>query len=285
MLFNLVGNALKFTERGLRHDRRDAGATRGGWSAVRRADSGIGIPDDKLRRMFERFAQADESLAPLRRHRPGPLHQPQLGGIDGRSPDGHQPRRRRIAIRSHDSPRRRAPETSVAQVEAEGLDGLRILVADDHPIARRVLAESLTEAGARAAVAGDVGALRKMLAEASVGDDPYDVLLLDHGFDEQEDEALVRSLRAGRRPVHGGPIVLFRSIGSMRQPWMLAAGVTDSLVKPARATRASLRPREGSRVDPGGAGGRRRGADGRNHPTRRHRRSPTSAGSWLRTTI
>ncbi|HEX5842481.1 MAG TPA: response regulator, partial [Pseudomonas sp.] len=60
VLLNLLGNAIKFTERGgvsLRV-RMDEGRDR--WQ-VRVEDSGIGIPAERLPMIFERFAQADQS--------------------------------------------------------------------------------------------------------------------------------------------------------------------------------------------------------------------------------
>ena len=61
ILFNLAGNAVKFTERGgvtLQVGRRPDGALR---FQVR--DTGPGIPPDKQERIFEEFAQADASIA------------------------------------------------------------------------------------------------------------------------------------------------------------------------------------------------------------------------------
>jgi CheY-like chemotaxis protein len=55
---NLVSNALKFTEAG--GVNVEATYARG-WLSVRVEDTGIGIPADRLHKLFEKFAQADES--------------------------------------------------------------------------------------------------------------------------------------------------------------------------------------------------------------------------------
>ncbi|MGU3384335.1 response regulator [Methylobacterium sp. D53M] len=61
-LLNLIGNAAKFTERGTitltvrRH--RDAGAD---WLSFAVADTGIGLTEAQIDRLFERFVQADDS--------------------------------------------------------------------------------------------------------------------------------------------------------------------------------------------------------------------------------
>jgi len=60
VIVNLVGNALKFTDAGGRIEVRGETVEDGGvhlWVA----DTGIGIPEDQLGRIFERFAQVDNS--------------------------------------------------------------------------------------------------------------------------------------------------------------------------------------------------------------------------------
>jgi signal transduction histidine kinase len=62
VLTNLVGNAVKFTEKGrVLVDIRDAAATGGEGLLVVVADSGIGIPADKRETVFEKFRQVDNT--------------------------------------------------------------------------------------------------------------------------------------------------------------------------------------------------------------------------------
>ncbi len=64
-LYNLLGNAAKFTEQGLitLHARREPGdaAGRGDRLRLRVDDTGIGMTAEQVERLFERFAQADSS--------------------------------------------------------------------------------------------------------------------------------------------------------------------------------------------------------------------------------
>ena len=63
VLINLIGNAIKFTERG-RVDVRAFSTSRGGPLTnirIEITDTGIGIPEDKLEAIFEGFTQADTS--------------------------------------------------------------------------------------------------------------------------------------------------------------------------------------------------------------------------------
>ena len=63
VLTNLIGNALKFTDRGLVRVRVDLDGVEGDTVRLRLAveDSGIGIPEEQLPLLFESFAQADTS--------------------------------------------------------------------------------------------------------------------------------------------------------------------------------------------------------------------------------
>ena len=97
VLKNLLSNAFKFTEKGgvraERHSRAErlesqsSGACQlpGQVIAFEVADTGIGIPPEKQKIIFEAFQQADASHQPqIRRHGVGPGHQPRAGVSVGR---------------------------------------------------------------------------------------------------------------------------------------------------------------------------------------------------------
>jgi len=60
-LFNLLGNAAKFTEKGRITLSAAPIADRPGWLALRVTDTGIGMTREQLEKLFQRFTQADSS--------------------------------------------------------------------------------------------------------------------------------------------------------------------------------------------------------------------------------
>jgi len=59
ILLNILGNAIKFTHRGLIHIGMDL--SRSGWVSIHVRDTGIGIDDKHLDSIFESFTQVDQS--------------------------------------------------------------------------------------------------------------------------------------------------------------------------------------------------------------------------------
>ena len=118
VLINLIGNAIKFTERGgitVRVECKEKTAEQASLVLAVR-DTGIGIPADKLDLVFEKFTQADGSMT--RRYGGtglGLTIVKQLVEADGRLDRGGEPRGRGNHIH-----RRAAPSSSQSGPIREG---------------------------------------------------------------------------------------------------------------------------------------------------------------------
>jgi hypothetical protein len=90
VLTNLLSNAIKFTSRGevvIMMSARPAGERCELEVAVR--DTGIGIPAERMERLFKSFSQVDRlDQSPVRRHRSRPRHQQASVRADGRQDVG-----------------------------------------------------------------------------------------------------------------------------------------------------------------------------------------------------
>src|SRR5262249_13951198 len=152
VLTNLVGNAIKFTERGevtitvrVIEERADDVDVE---LAVR--DTGIGIAPDRVDSIFESFTQVDGSST--RRHGGtglGRTSARQLGALMGgtivveSAPGQGSTFRVRLALPKQASPAETGRRPAVA------LDGLRVLVVDDNATNRLILREQLGAWGCR----------------------------------------------------------------------------------------------------------------------------------------
>jgi len=172
VLLNLMGNAVKFTERGevVLVVGGETRAERGFELQVEVRDTGIGIPAGKQEAIFEAFTQADSSasrrfggtglgLAITSR-----LVHIMDGRIWVRSEVGHGSEfhfTARLEVAGD------APE-AVARIDAqmEGASGRRILVVDDNPTNRRVQAETLESWGLQVVTAASGQAAVEALREA-----------------------------------------------------------------------------------------------------------------------
>ncbi|MDX1590107.1 MAG: ATP-binding protein [Oleiphilaceae bacterium] len=200
ILTNLLGNALKFTERGFVELAVEQGACLGDTHSLvfRVRDSGIGIAEDSLERIFEPFAQADNSLsrryggtglglAICRR-----LVELMGGEISVSSVPG---KGTTISFNAHLlASSEEELDTSLEPVLEDGAQdlatGCRVLVVDDNPINCHVAAAMLTELGAMA-VARENG---QAAMEAFSGE-TFDLVLIDIQMPDMDGFTLARELR------------------------------------------------------------------------------------------
>ena len=121
IVLNLAANAVKFTERGtvsIDVSRFDAAQVK-----ISVVDSGIGISEALLDRMFRRFTQAGfiDHQKRYKEHRTGARHQQDSGGTHGRHHRSTQPGRRRLDVLVHGACRRCiAAALGIADTAARG---------------------------------------------------------------------------------------------------------------------------------------------------------------------
>jgi two-component system, sensor histidine kinase and response regulator len=181
IVVNLIGNAIKFTERGqvALEVNQESGDTQAVQLHFLVSDTGIGIPKEKQARLFEKFYQADSSttrrfggtglgLAICAR-----LVEMMDGRIWVESSEG-QGSLFHFLVRFP-----MAPLQPAASEEGLDLRGVPVLIVDDNEINRKVLIEFTTGWGLRA-VAAHSGELALQIMKAARRDrSPFRVLLLD----------------------------------------------------------------------------------------------------------
>ena len=198
ILINLVGNAIKFTERG--EVGLEVGVASPGEEqlelhfAVR--DTGIGIASEKQRLIFEAFAQADGSTTRtfggtgLGLTISSRLVEMMGGQIGMESQPGEGSCFHfRVPVRVA------KPAASPQAMEQAELAGLRVLVVDDNLTNRRILGEMLGRWGMKPVLAASGGAALARLQESRRSGDSFALLLTDSNMPEMDGFAFVEQIR------------------------------------------------------------------------------------------
>ncbi len=241
---NLLSNAIKFTPLGGRVE--IVLARRGGEAEISVRDTGQGIKPEFLPYVFDRFRQEDGSIS--RRH--GGLglglaivrHLVELhGGTISAASDGEGrgstftlrvPIRPGAAPAQGAEPRSSARGGAAASGAAAPLSGVHVLVVDDDPGAREVVAQILESLGARVSLAASGSVALTLLFERK----PH-VLVADLGMPEMDGFALIEQVRA-LDPNLGGriPAVAVTAYATMQDRLRaLHAGYQNHIAKPVEA--------------------------------------------------
>jgi signal transduction histidine kinase/DNA-binding NarL/FixJ family response regulator len=241
---NFLSNAVKFTEHGRVTVSVQVEAARDRQSVVRVAvaDHGIGIAEDKLDLVFDKFTQADASTTRVYGGSGlGLAICKQIAELMG----GDVGVTSRLGEGSTFWMRVTLPiDPSVMEPRAEGappapraLDGARlhVLVAEDNPVNQRVTLRMLEVLGCRVDVA-DTGARAVAMWDTGLWSaDPYDVVLMDVHMPEMdgyEATAEIRRREGGNR--HTRIIALTANAMRGDRDRCLTAGMDDYIAKPVK---------------------------------------------------
>ncbi|TSA33514.1 MAG: response regulator [Verrucomicrobiaceae bacterium] len=240
ILFNLVGNAVKFTNRGWISVRMSAGPQSRGrlMLACEVSDSGIGIPEAEQETIFEAFGQADSSI---HRRFGGTglglticrnLISAMGGKISLRSARGDGATFTfSIPVTRVEYPEE--PQVAAGAEPADPVPPLRILAVDDVPTNTILMTGILRKLGAEPATASN-----GQNAFEQVQREPFDIVFMDVLMPVCDGVEATRRIREmeradpGRKPAY--IIALTADAFSENRERCFAAGMDEFLTKPLR---------------------------------------------------
>jgi PAS domain S-box-containing protein len=235
VLLNLLSNAVKFTEEGevVVHVGAEPGPGEAGLRlqlAVR--DTGIGIPQDRMDRLFASFSQVDASttrryggtglgLAISKR-----LVELMGGTMSVESAEGAGSTFRiELTVREAEVAARIAAEDGLPE-----LAGKRLLVVDDNATNREIVIRQARSWGMEPVAVEHASAALALVAAG----EPFDVAVLDMMMPDVDGLTLAREIR-GHRGARELPLVLLTSVGRLPEA-RAAAEFTAQLAKPIKAS-------------------------------------------------
>ncbi|MES2938626.1 MAG: response regulator [Pseudomonadota bacterium] len=235
ILVNYGANAIKFTEAGRVEMRVELQAQDDEGVTLRFAvtDSGIGLSEEQIGRLFQSFQQADASTT--RRFGGTGLGlaiskslAEMMGGAVGVQSVAGQgstfwftTRFGRVRVA------REKVDAQAAGPDLARIRGARILVVEDNDINQLVACELLRDAGLQPEVAED-----GRIALARLAERPYDLVLMDMQMPVMDGVAATRSIRGERRFDTLPVIAMTANALSTDRDACLAAGMNDFVVKP-----------------------------------------------------
>ena len=252
ILINLVGNAIKFTKQGEVSVRAERLQLKDGLIPIRISvsDTGMGIPEEKQRQIFDAFSQADSSITR------------EFGGTGlGLSISARLIQLMRSKVEVESTPGKGSTfaftvpflvatgvPPALPAIAQPSLRNMRVLVVDDNEINRTLLTRLLPPWGLQATcAAGGVEALElfgKSLEEGA----PFSVVLLDQNMpamDGYEVAGRIRQMAKKDQPV----IVILSSAPAAAEPARLKKlGIERTLIKPLRRATLYEAIRQGLKV-------------------------------------
>jgi signal transduction histidine kinase/CheY-like chemotaxis protein len=182
VLSNLIGNAIKFTEKGEVVIKANLSETRDDRSIIHFEikDTGIGISPEAQQHIFNVFSQADESMT--RKYGGTGLGLTicrQLSKIMGGSIEVDSTMGEGSLFRFRVPFEKGSLPALDISDRLESLKGLKVLIADDNKTSRAVLSEQVASLGMSGFQADDGRHALQMLMDASRMGSPYDLAIVD----------------------------------------------------------------------------------------------------------
>lgn len=242
VLGNLLGNALKFTDYGTITLQVKASPVddSGGYKITFViSDTGVGIREDRLERLFKPFSQADSSLI---RHYGGSglglVIVKRLCNLMGGTVSVQSEFKKgsvftaSIIVQSVEEADVQVPSESKHSEIKNADSHLRILVAEDNPLNQRLMSRMLERLGYVARFATDGNTVIKMVELES-----YDLIFMDVSMPGMSGLDATRSIRtheklAGRSPSR--IIALTAGVSEIERKACAEAGMDDFMGKPFR---------------------------------------------------
>ncbi len=239
VLTNLVSYAVKFRGEGHVIIDVDVKSVRSDLSAVKISvtDTGIGIPEDKLGDIFNKFTQADGSTTRV------------YGGTGlGLSISKHivQMMKGRIKVSSvvgqgskfeFALPLPVDQNTAPIAYDTTVLDGRRALIVDDVSVNRHLLSEHLTAWNMRTETASHSHEALNKLRAAEQNAAPYDLILVDYLMPEMDGKTLAITIQ-NDDAISAVPLIMLSSCDQpMSRNDLRKIGIEDFLAKPLREKR------------------------------------------------
>ncbi len=236
VLINLAGNAIKFTHQGEVAVRAYLESETDTEAVLRFSikDTGIGIPEDKIDILFDKFTQVDASTT--RKYGGtglGLAISEQLVEMMGG----------RIRVSSKEgvgsefwftAPFVKQPAPKRIEAPPVTLRGAHVLVVDDNATNREIMAAQCAAWGVRAEQTSDGPTALRMLHQAREAGDPFAVVIMDMQMPEMDGEALGRAIKADKS-LKDTLMVMMTSLGQRGDTRRLEAiGFSGYLTKPVR---------------------------------------------------
>ncbi len=236
IMTNLIGNSIKFTSAGEIEigvnlaDEDDSNVL----LRISVRDTGIGIPEDKINRLFNKFSQVDSSTTRIYGGTGlGLAISKQLvelmGGVIGVSSKEGKGTEFWFTIRFG-----KQSGARIVRVPLAGMQGSRVLIVEDNVASRRILGKQLAAEGVRVASAENYSRALQLLYGAVAENDVFTAAMIDLDLHEISGEHLARAIKSDPL-LRKMRIILLKSVRSSSHSLFLEEGwLPIYLSKPVR---------------------------------------------------